>query len=183
MPGWAGAVALSTSLGAGPGSGLTAEGCTDGADGATGPLAAVPNGPAGLTGTAETSGTGATTPEGETDRVCAVMTSTTTAAPVRARHPPAATNRPHLRRSLVWRRKSSHESSLAARLAVSRSGGWIGAALVAAAGAAGSVPIRSRRARNSSIARIWSASDSSTTTPNGAPGPLDAEVYANGLTR
>ena len=52
---------------------MTAEGCIDGADVATGPLAAVLKGPAGLTGTAETAGTGATTPEGETDRVCAVI--------------------------------------------------------------------------------------------------------------
>ena len=51
---------------------MTAEGCIDGADVATGPLAAVLKGPAGLTGTAETAGTGATTPDGETDRVCAV---------------------------------------------------------------------------------------------------------------
>jgi hypothetical protein len=123
------------------------------------------------------------------------MSSTATAPPVRARHPPAATSLPQRCRPWACRRNASHGSSSgssapsglpgdgSAGSGACRACGFSnnGAALVAVFGAARSAPIRSRRARNSSIARIWSASDSSTTSPNGLPGPLDAGMHADGL--
>lgn len=154
------------------GTGSTAEGC------AVDETAA---GAAGLTGTADTVGAGSVTPEGGTERLCAVRTSTPTAAPARARPPPAATSLPRCRRSLACRRSSSQGSTRASgAIAASGSGGSTGAAFVTAPGAAVSAPIRSRRARNSSIARIWSLSDSSTTTYNGASGPLGAGLPPDG---
>ncbi len=188
----AGALGTAAPGGTGLGVGRTADGSTDDAGDDAGPPAAGVTaaseltGAGGFTGTADTVGAGAT---GETERLCAVMSSTATAPPVSAKHPPAATSLPQRCRPWACRRNASQGSSSASGgLSAGGSVGcavcavWNnGAALVALAGAARSAPIRSRRARNSSIASIWSASDSSTTSPNGASCPLDAEIHADGL--
>jgi hypothetical protein len=156
-----GTVALGST---GLGIGRTADGSTDDAGppaaGVTG--ASELTGAGGLTGTADTVGTGTA---GASEWSRAVMSSTATAPPVSARHPPAAASLPQRCRPWAWRRNASQGSSsasggLSAGGSVGSGACWgcgvwnKGAALATFAGAARSAPIRSRRARSSSIARI-----------------------------
>jgi len=110
----------------------------------------------------ETAGT-----DGETERLLAAMTRAVIAPPARARQPAAASGLTQRRRSLARRRKSSHGSARGCTgIAAGGFGTPVSAALVVALGAAASTLIRSRRERSSSIVKIWSESDSSTTSPN-----------------
>jgi hypothetical protein len=157
--GWV--VSSAGGLGAAPvGSGKTADGSGDGIDtaGCVGEETAD-----GITGGADTAGTGTVTGMGAPEPLCAVMT-TTIAPPARARPPPASASLFQRRRSVARDRKSSHGSvSASCEAAVGGLGASVGAAPVVAHGGGVSTPARSRNERNSSIAKIWSASDSSTT--------------------
>lgn len=139
---------------------------------------------------AEVAGTETSMGAGGTERVWPVMISTATPPPATARQPAAASGlahrRPVQRRwSLARRRKSSQGS---ARASSGMAAGWFGtlisAALVTTVGAAAGTPVWSRRARNSSIVRIWSASGSSTTSYNDLPDLLGTGVtYFHSWTR
>lgn len=128
---------------------------------------------AGIAG-GRTSGAG-----GVVEPLRATMTSAVIAPPARARHPAAMSGLAQPRWCRACRRKSSHGSARGcvgiAEGGSTGSGTLVSAplatallatGLVTAALGAASAPIRSRRERNSSIVRIWSESDSSTTTYN-----------------
>jgi hypothetical protein len=174
--GWV--VSSADGLGAAPvGTGKTAEGSGKGTDtaGCAGEETAD-----GLTGGADAAGTGTLTGAGAPEPPCAVMT-TAIAPPASASPPPAIASLPQRRRSVARDRKSSQGSAPASgEAAVGGLGTSTRAAPVVAHGGDASTPARSRKERNSSIAKIWSASDSSTTSPNGARGPFGAEVYRDG---
>jgi hypothetical protein len=119
------------------------------------------------TGT-ETAGAGNTGTETSpadrgSERVCAVITSTVTVLPARARHPTAASRLGQDCRGLARCRGASPGS---ARASSGITAGGVGtstcAALRGCLPAAASALIRSRRARSSSTVRIWPVSDSST---------------------
>jgi hypothetical protein len=125
----------------------------------------------GIAGGVEISGAG-----GETKLPRAVMTSAVITPPAIATHPAATSGLVQRCWWLAWRRRSSQGSVRGCTgIAVGESGNSgsaaLGAALgiaveAAARGAAASAPIRSRSERNSSIVKIWSGSDSSTTPYN-----------------
>ena len=174
--GWV--VSSADGLGAAPvGTGKTTEGSGEGVNtaGCAGEETAD-----GITGGIGAAGAGALTGAGAPEPPCAVR-ARTIAPTASARPPPASASLPQRRRSVARDRKSSHGSApVSSGAAVGGLGTSLGTALVATGGRDVSSAIRSRSARNSSIAKIWSESDSSTTSPNGARRPCGAEVYLDG---
>lgn len=153
---------------------------------------------------AETTGSGTmgveTPGAGEvTEPLRAMMTSAVIAPPARTRHPAAISGLVQRRWWLAWRRKSSQGSARGCiGMAAGGSGTAVSTALgnargavaegavtgaAVARGAVASAPIRSRRERSSSMVKIWSESDSSTTPYNEALDPSGtASAYFSRLT-
>jgi hypothetical protein len=155
------------------GNGRTIEG--SGVEGTLAGTEVVTEGAEVVTEGAEVTGVKTSTVGGGSALGCPVKTSNPTPVPAAARQPMAASGLAHRtpaqRRWPLARRRNASQGSAGASSGTPAGGSGISncAALATGAGAAASLPIRSRRERSSSIVRIWSLSGSSTTSYNELP--------------